>query len=78
MQFAITWEVSIMILLVPHKITTFFTDDGKGKLMAPHRTFLTRPPLMPKFNAFIGAKYLFHIQRIYLALLQQNLLVEEY
>ena len=67
-----------MVLLVPHKITTFFTDDGKDKLMARHRAFLTRPPLMPKFNVFIGAKYLFHTWRIYLALLQQNLLVEEY
>ena len=28
--------------------------------MARHGTFSTQSPPMPKFNAFIGAKYLFH------------------
>ena len=60
MQLAISQGVSIGILLVPHRITSFFTDDGKGKLMAHHRTFSMRSPPMPKFNAFIGVKYSFH------------------
>ena len=47
------------MLLVPHRITTFFTDDDKGKSMARHRKFLMRSPPMPRFNAFIGAKYSF-------------------
>ena len=38
MQSAISRGVSIEILLVPHRITKFFTDDGKGKSMARHRT----------------------------------------
>ena len=59
MQSAISRGVSVGILLVPHRIT-FFTDDGKGKWMAHHRTFSTRFPPMPNFNAFIRAKYLFH------------------
>ena len=60
MQSAISQGVSIGILLVRHRITTFFTDDGKGKQMARHRTFSTQSSPMPKFNAFIGAKYSFH------------------
>ena len=60
MQSVISWGVLIEILLVPHRITTFFTDDGKGKSMAHHRTFLTWSPPMPKFTAFIGEKYSFH------------------
>ena len=59
-QSAISLGVSIEILLIPHRITTFFTDDGKGKSMVHHRTFSTRSPPMPKFNAFIWAKYSFH------------------
>ena len=69
MQSAISREVSIGILLVPHRITTFFTDGGTGKLMVSHRTFSTRSPLMPKFNAFIAAKYLFHSLEYLLSLL---------
>ena len=57
---AISRGVSIGILLVLHKITTFFMDDGKGKLMARHRTFLKWSLPLPKFSAFIGAKYSFH------------------
>ena len=56
MQSAISRGVSTGILLVLHRITTFFTEDGKGKLMACHRTFSTRSSPMPKFNAFIWAK----------------------
>ena len=44
MQLAISWGVTIMILLVLlvlHRITTFFKDNGKGKLMAHHRTSST-------------------------------------
>ena len=59
MQSAISRVVYIGILLVPQRITIFFTDDGKDKSMARHRTFSTRSPLMPKFNAFVGAKYSF-------------------
>ena len=59
MQLAISWEVSIEIILVPLRITTFFKDYGKGKLMARHITFSTRSPPRPKFNAFIWAKYSF-------------------
>ena len=69
MQSAISRGVSIGILLVPHRITTFFTDGGTGKLMVRHRTFSTRSPLMPKFNAFIAAKYLFHSLGYLLSLL---------
>ena len=60
MQLVISWGVSIGILLVPHRITTFFTDDSKDKLMTRHRTFSTQSPPVPKFNAFIGVKYSFH------------------
>ena len=60
MQPAISRGVSIEILLVPHRITTFFTYDSKGKSMARHRTFSTRSLPMPKFNGFIWAKYPFH------------------
>ena len=63
MQSPILQRVSIEILLVPHRITIFFKDDSKCKLMAHHRTFLTRSPAMPKFNTLIGAKYSFHIFR---------------
>ena len=70
MQSAISWGVSIGILLVPHRITTFFTDYGKGKSMTRHRAFSTRSPPIPKFNAFIGAKCSFHILGIYLCLLR--------
>ena len=62
MQSAISRGVSIgVLLLVPHRITIFFTDDGKGKSMAPHSTILTRSAPVPKFNAFIGAEYSFYI-----------------
>ena len=44
MQSALSRGVSIGILLVPHRNTTFFTDDGKGKSMDRHRTFSTRSP----------------------------------
>ena len=63
MQLAISWGVTIMILLVLlvlHRITTFFTDDGKGKLMVHHRTSSTWSLWMSMFNLFIGAKYSFH------------------
>ena len=40
MQSTISWGVSIGILLVPHRIATFFTDNSKGKLMVCHRTIL--------------------------------------
>ena len=59
-QSAMSRGVSIGMLLVPHKITTFFTDESKGKSMAHHRTFSMQSPPMPKFNAFIGVKYSFH------------------
>ena len=73
MQSAISQGVWIEILLVPHRITTFFTDDGKGKLMARHRTFSTRSPPMPKFNAFIPSNH-----SIYLGPLRWSLPTEEY
>ena len=60
MHSAILRGISVGVLLVLHQITTFFTDDSKGKLMARRRTFSTRSPPMPKFNAFIEAKYSFH------------------
>ena len=60
MQSAKLRGVSTELLLVPHRIKTFFTDDGKGKSMARYRKFSTRSPPMPKFIAFIGAKYSFH------------------
>ena len=60
MQSAISWGVSVGILLVLHRITTFFMDDSKGKLTAHYRTFSMQSPPMPKFNVFIGAKYSFH------------------
>ena len=60
MQSAISRGVSIEILLVLRRITTFFTDDGEGKSMARHRKFLAPSPPMPKFNEFIGVKYSFH------------------
>ena len=60
MQLAISRGVSYGILLVPHRITIFFTGDGKGKSIARHGTFSTRSPPVTKFNAFIGAKYSFH------------------
>ena len=58
-QSAISRGVSNGILLVPHIITILFMDDGKGKLIARHRTFLIRSPLMPKVNTFIEVKYSF-------------------
>ena len=61
MQSTISWEISIGILLVPHRITTFFTCSAKGKLMVCHGTILMRSPPMSNFNKFIGAKYSFHI-----------------
>ena len=57
-QSAISRGVSIGILLVPHRITTFFTDGGTGKLMVRHRTFSTRSPLMPKFNGKIFVPFI--------------------
>ena len=60
MQSAISRGVSIGILLVSHRITTFFTDDSKGKSMSRHRVFSTRSPQILKFNEFIGVKYSFH------------------
>ena len=54
MQSAMSQGVSIGILLVPHRITTFFMDDSKGKLMAPHRAFSTQHPPMPKFITLLG------------------------
>ena len=60
MQSAISQGVSTEILLVPHRITTFFKDDSKDKSMAHHRTFSTQSSSMPKFSAFIWAKYSFH------------------
>ena len=45
MQSAISRGVSIEILLVLHKITTFFTDNSEGKLMDRNRAFLTRSPV---------------------------------
>ena len=59
MQSAISRGVYIRILLVLHK-STFFMDDGRGKLMACHIKFLTESLPMPTFNPFIRAKYLFH------------------
>ena len=50
----------LLVLLVLHRITTFFKDNGKGKLMAHHRTSSTWSPPMSMFNPFIGAKYSFH------------------
>ena len=47
MQSAIPRGVSMEILLVLHKITTFFMDTSEGKLMDRNRTFLTRSPPMP-------------------------------
>ena len=62
MQSAISRGVSIgVLLLVPHRITIFFTDDGKGKSMTPHSTILTRSAPVLKFNAFIGAEYSFYL-----------------
>ena len=61
MQSALSRGVSSRILLVPHRIITFLTDDGKAKLMALYRTFSMRSPPVSKFSAFIGAKYQFHI-----------------
>ena len=60
MQSAIWRRVSIGVLLLPHRITIFFTENGKGKLTVRNRTFSTQSPPMPKFNAFIGTKYPFH------------------
>ena len=60
MQSAISRWVSIGILLVPHRITTFFMNNSKGKLMAHHITFSTQSPTMSKFYTFIGVKYSFH------------------
>ena len=60
MELAIPQGVLIGILLVLHRITTFFTNDSKAKLMAHHRTFLMRSPPIPKFNTFIWVKYSFH------------------
>ena len=68
MQSAISQGVSIGILLVPHRITTFLMDDGKGKLMAPHRAISSRHPPIPKFNTFVGVKYSFHTLRYLLRL----------
>ena len=51
MQSAISRGVSIEIILVLHRITTFFTDDGKGKSIARHRTFSTRSPPMLKHQS---------------------------
>ena len=51
MQSAISWGVSSGVLLVLHRITTFFMDDSEGKLMAYHETCSTQsPPPMPKHN----------------------------
>ena len=78
MQSALSREVSIGILLVPHRITTFFTDDVKVNRWIAIEHFL-RDLLMPKFNAFIGAKYLFHTLGYLLTyLLRWSLLMEEY
>ena len=60
MQSAISRGCNRLYYGVPHRITTFFTDDGKGKSMARHRIFSMQSPPVPKFNAFIRAKYLFH------------------
>ena len=60
MQSAISRGISIGILLVQHRITTFFTDDNKSKLMARHRTFSTQSPSMPKFIAFIENIHFIH------------------
>ena len=49
--------------MAPHRITAFFTDDGKGKSMALHRIFSTQSSPMPNFNAFIRVKYSFHTLR---------------
>ena len=59
MQSALLLGVSIRILLVPHRITTFFMGDVKCESMAHHRTFSMGSPPMLKFKAFIGAKYSF-------------------
>ena len=61
MQSAILQGERTETLLVPHRVTIFFTCDGKAKLMARHRAMLSRSPPMSQFNAFIGAKYSFHI-----------------
>lgn len=52
MQLAISRGVSFGMLLVLHRITTFFMDDSEGKLMAYHETCLTQspPPPVPKHN----------------------------
>ena len=60
MQSGISRGVSIEILLVPHRITIFFSDDGIGKLMACQRTLSMGFPPMPKFNALIQTKYSLH------------------
>ena len=65
MQLAISRGVSFGMLLVLHRITTFSTDDGKGKLMACHRTFLMQSPSMPELNAFIGVKYSIHFLGVF-------------
>ena len=43
---ALCWWEYIGILLVPHRISIFFMDDGKGKLMSCCRSFsMWSPPL---------------------------------
>ena len=45
---AISPGESLLILFVPQRITTFFTDERKGISLARQRTFSTRSPLMPR------------------------------
>ena len=47
-------------LLVPHNITTFFSDGGIGRIMADQSTFSTWSPPAPEFYTFKGVKYLCH------------------
>ena len=41
MQSAVSRRIPTGILLVPHRIPTFFTDDGQGKSMTHYRTIST-------------------------------------
>ena len=56
-QSAISIGESVKNLLVPHNITTFFSDGGIDRFMARQST---RSPPIPIFNAFNRVKYLCH------------------
>ena len=63
MQSAISRGVSIGMLLVSHRITTFFTDDGKGISMSRHRAFSTRSPPILKFKLRLKTQICFALNK---------------